>query len=107
MVHRHSEEGYRPASAGIVMKNLVQGEKTTMLRFKLAAGSRLPAHSHPHEQTGFVVRGKGRFTIAGETSVVGAGDSWCIPGGVEHAVEALEDCEVIEVFSPLREAYLA
>jgi quercetin dioxygenase-like cupin family protein len=54
-----------------------------------------------------VVRGKGRFTIAGETSVVGPGDSWCIPGGVEHAVEALEDSEVIEVFSPLREAYLA
>ncbi len=107
MVSIHSEDGYRQAAEGIVMKNLVQGEKTMMLRFKLAAGSRLPAHSHPHEQTGFVVRGKGRFTIAGETSVVGPGDSWCVPGGVEHAVEALEDSEVIEIFSPLREAYLA
>ncbi len=106
MVNRHSEEGYRPAADGIVMKNLVQGERTMMLRFKLAAGSALPPHSHPHEQTGFLVRGKMRFTIGGEVSAVGPGDSWCIPGGVEHAAEALEDSEAVEVFSPLREAYL-
>ncbi len=107
MVTIHSEDGYRQAAEGIVLKNLVQGEKTMMLRFKLAEGSGLPPHRHPHEQTGFMVSGKARFTIAGETSVVGSGDSWCIPGGVEHAVEALEDSEVIEIFSPLREAYLA
>jgi quercetin dioxygenase-like cupin family protein len=106
MVHSYSEEGYRPAADGIVMKNLVQGERTMMLRFKLAAGSELPPHCHPHEQTGFLVTGKMRFTIAGAVAVVGSGDSWCIPGGVEHAVEALEPSEAIEVFSPLREAYL-
>ena len=34
------------------------------------------------------------------------GDSWCLPGGVEHSVVALEDSVVVEVFSPVREDYL-
>ena len=35
-----------------------------------------------------------------------AGDSWCIPSGVEHGAEILEDSVAIEVFSPVREDYL-
>jgi quercetin dioxygenase-like cupin family protein len=31
------------------------------------------------------------------------GDSWCIPGGVEHGAEILEDSVAIEVFSPVRD----
>lgn len=107
MVNTHAEDGYRPVAGGVVMRNLVQGEHTMMLRFRLAKGSRLPPHSHPQEQTGFLVDGALRFTIAGEVSDVRPGDSWCIPGGVEHSVEALVDSEAIEIFSPLREAYLA
>jgi quercetin dioxygenase-like cupin family protein len=34
------------------------------------------------------------------------GDGWNIPGGVSHSVDVLEDCVVIEVFSPVREDYL-
>ena len=66
----------------------------------------LPAHSHPHEQTGFMVSGKLRFKVEDEILEVEPGDSWCIPGGAEHSVDALEDSVVIEVFSPIREDYL-
>jgi quercetin dioxygenase-like cupin family protein len=31
------------------------------------------------------------------------GDSWCIPGGMEHGAEILEDSVAIEVFSPVRD----
>jgi len=34
------------------------------------------------------------------------GDSWCVPSGVAHGAEILEDSVVIEVFSPIREDYL-
>lgn len=91
---------------GIVAKNLVQGAHTMMMRFHLAAGSHLPLHSHPHEQTGYMVAGRMRFTIGPDVSTVGPGDSWCIAGGVEHAVDVLDDSVVIEVFSPLREEYM-
>lgn len=106
MFTRHSDEGYRPLAEGITMKNLVLGDRTMMIRVRLVAGAVLQLHSHPHEQTGVWMSGRGRFTIGGETYNVGPGDSWNIPGGVEHAVEALEESEVIELFAPVREAYL-
>ncbi len=91
---------------GIDLTTLVHGEKTLMGRFKIAKGSAIPAHSHPHEQTGIMISGKVRFNVDGEQMDVEAGDSWCLPGGVEHSAEALEDSIIIEVFSPVREDYL-
>ena len=46
------------------------------------------------------------FTIGDECFEADPGDSWNIPGNVEHNVEVLEDTVVIEVFSPVREDYL-
>lgn len=90
----------------IEMKNLVHGPGTMMVRFRFAAGGGLPPHSHPHEQTGLLLSGRARFTIAGETSEVGPGDAWCVPGGTEHSFMALEESVAVEVFSPVREEYL-
>ena len=92
---------------GVELTTLVHGEKTLMGQFKIAKGSAIPAHSHPHEQTGYLVSGKVRFNADGETMDAEPGDSWCLPGGVEHSAEALEDSIVIEVFSPVREDYLS
>ena len=91
---------------GVQLSTLVHGEKTLMGHFNVAKGAAIPTHSHPHEQTGFMVSGKFRFKIEDEVMESEAGDSWCIPGGVEHGVEALEDSVVIEIFSPVREDYL-
>ena len=91
---------------GIHLTPLVHGEKTLMAKFKVARGAAIPAHSHPHEQTGILISGKLRFNVEGKIKDVETGDSWCLAGGVEHAAEALEDSVIIEVFSPVREDYL-
>ena len=91
---------------GVQLSTLVHGEKTLMGHFNVAKGAAIPTHSHPHEQTGFMVSGRLRFKIEDEIMEAEAGDSWCIPGGAEHVVEALEDSVVIEIFSPVREDYL-
>jgi quercetin dioxygenase-like cupin family protein len=91
---------------GVELTTLVHGDKTLMGQFKLAKGAAIPAHAHPHEQTGIMVYGKLRFKADGKELEVEAGDSWCLPGGVEHSVTALEESVVIEVFSPVREDYL-
>ena len=96
----------RQLMEGISLTTLVHGEKTLMGQFKIARGAAIPAHSHPHEQTGIMISGKVRFNVGGETMDVVTGDSWCLPGGVEHSAEALEDSVVVEVFSPVREDYL-
>ena len=91
---------------GIRYKTLTFGERTSLSEFSLEKGSVIPKHSHPHEQTGYVISGRLLFTIGDERFEAEPGDSWNIPSNVEHSVEVLEDTVVLEVFSPPREDYL-
>lgn len=102
----HGTAGYHDALPGIQKKTLVWGKTTLMAEFLLAAGSILPAHSHPHEQTGYLVRGHMTLTIGEDRFDVVPGDSWNIPSSVEHNAEIHEDSVAIEIFSPVREDYL-
>lgn len=97
---------YRDLLEGVQMQTLVHGEKTLMGRFKLAKGATIPPHKHPHEQTGIIISGKLLFTVEKKELEVATGDSWCLPGGSEHSVVALEDSVVVEIFSPVRNDYL-
>ncbi|MFO7753599.1 MAG: cupin domain-containing protein [Desulfobacteraceae bacterium] len=106
MFEKHSREGYTRVSDGIERKTLVYGENTLLTEFVLKKGHVLPEHSHPHEQTGYLVKGALKLTIGGETFDVKPGDGWCIPGGTEHWAEVLEDSVAVEVFSPVREDFL-
>ena len=106
MFQKHSGKRYTVALEGIEQRTLVYGERTLMAEFLLKKGSRLPYHSHPHEQTGYLVDGRIRLSIGPEENDVMPGDSWCIPSDVEHGAEILEDSVAIEIFSPVREDYL-
>ena len=106
MFQKSSKDGYSPALPGVELKTLVHGDKTLMVEFLLDKGRQLPMHSHPHEQTGYLVNGHIRLTIGAAEYDVMPGDSWCIPCGVEHGAEVVEDSVAIEVFSPVREDYL-
>lgn len=91
---------------GIRVSTLVHGDKTLMTRFLLDAGTTLPMHSHPHEQTGYLLKGRLTMTIDGAEHDFEPGDSWCIAGGVEHGAIVHETALAIEIFSPVREDYL-
>jgi quercetin dioxygenase-like cupin family protein len=106
MFSQSSNNGYKQALPGIKIKTLVYGQKTLLTEFRMEKGSALPKHSHPHEQTGYLIKGKVALTIGAETFNAGPGDSWCIPGDTEHSAAILEDSVAIEVFSPVREDYL-
>ena len=106
MFTQHGTGKKRNMLDGIDMTTLAWGEKTIMVRFDLQKDSELPSHHHVYEQTGFLVSGRIRLTIAGETFEVAAGDSWCIPSDAPHEAVAVEDSVALEIFSPLREDYL-
>ncbi|MBT6615995.1 MAG: cupin domain-containing protein, partial [Deltaproteobacteria bacterium] len=63
-------------------------------------------HEHPHEQIGYLVSGRLDLTIGDQVFQVKPGDSWCIPGGVQHGATLIDDSIAIEIFSPVREDYL-
>jgi quercetin dioxygenase-like cupin family protein len=106
MFVKRSPHNYIDALPGIKRKTLVYGEKTMLTEFLLEKGSDLIAHSHEQEQTGYLVKGKMVLTIGDEVCQVEPGDSWTIPGGIEHGAKVLEDSVAVEVFSPLRADYL-
>jgi quercetin dioxygenase-like cupin family protein len=102
MFTTRTTDGYVTAAPGVELRTLVHGEHTLMAEFRLRGGHVLPAHAHPHEQTGYLVSGRIRLRIGSELHEVAPGDSWCVPGGVEHEAELLEDSVAVEVWSPVR-----
>jgi quercetin dioxygenase-like cupin family protein len=102
----HAEDGYVAAATGMTRRTLSYGAGMLMVEFRLVAGHELAAHRHRHEQTGYLVGGRLRLRIGGEEYEVGPGDSWSIPGDVEHEATALDDSVAVEVFTPLREDLL-
>jgi quercetin dioxygenase-like cupin family protein len=106
MFASHAPRGYRSPLPGIEFKTLVHGERTLLAEFRLTRGSVLPHHSHPHEQTGYLVSGRLRLSIDSEEFDVRPGDGWCIPADATHGATVLEDAVAIEVFAPVREDYL-
>jgi quercetin dioxygenase-like cupin family protein len=85
----------------------VAGRELMLSYVTLEPGSVVLPHSHHHEQLGILISGKLEFTIGSETRLLGPGDQWKIPGGVEHSVRAVDGPAVaIDVFHPIREDYL-
>jgi quercetin dioxygenase-like cupin family protein len=90
---------------GVVVRTF-WGEQMLVSQVDLAPAAIVPAHSHPHEQFGMVLRGEMQITIAGEARTVQTGAIYIIPGDALHSVIAgAEGAQLIEAFSPVREEY--
>lgn len=107
MFNKTDPRGYRQLVEKISMKPLIHGDNTLMCEFRLEQGAQLPRHSHPHEQTGYLISGRMDLTIGDQEFTAQTGDSWCISGGTEHQAVVLENTLVVEVFSPVRDDYLS
>jgi len=65
-----------------------------------------PIHTHPNEQSGYVISGKYKIIIDNIEYLICQGDSYTIPRDVEHSIVIIEPGEVLDVFSPPRNDYL-
>jgi len=90
---------------GVVRRTLTAGDRMMLVEVTLEDGAIVPTHTHPHEQTGYLVSGRMLFELGAETRELGPGDCWLAPSGEPHQVTALEPCVVVDIFSPPREEY--
>lgn len=74
--------------------------------FEFKKGSIGYLHHHPHKQVGFLVNGSFEVTINREKKILKAGDAYLTLPDIEHAVVALEESVLIDVFTPYREDFL-
>jgi quercetin dioxygenase-like cupin family protein len=106
MFGKHSDSGFAEVLPGISIKTICRGSSTLMTEFRLKKDSLLSEHSHPNEQTGYLVSGRMKLYIGGIGRDLEPGDSWCVASDLPHRAEIFEDSVAIEIFSPVRADYL-
>ena len=85
---------------------LATGEKSMVTKMNYKIGDIVPLHSHPNEQSGYVISGKYRIIYQEIDEILTAGDSYSIPENIPHSWEVIEAGEAIDVFTPPRQDYL-
>ena len=110
MKHVKNEEApsFTPLE-GVEMYLIGDGDNLTLIKMYIQPGSVFPDHSHPNEQVGTCMEGKGTLTIGGVPVDVKPGVTWVIPTDVEHKFVAKGSVPVViyEAWSPPRLDYRA
>lgn len=104
-IARWAEAGPVEAVPGLTRRTLGTTDGMMLVEWRAEAGVGLPAHSHPHEQVGYCVSGEVVITIGGREAHCEPGDSWAVPGGVEHSAVFPVASIVVDIFAPPREDY--
>mgnify|MGYP001825958773 FL=1 len=84
---------------------MIHGETMTLAFWEVEKGAAVPEHSHINEQIMHVLEGDFEFKVAGVTKTYGPGDLVIIPPNIPHSGKALTPCKLMDIFSPVREAY--
>lgn len=91
---------------GVSRKILASGGKMMTVEVRFEKGAIGSPHSHPHEQIGYVLKGRFEATVGDHTAIIEVGDTYYVPPDVVHGVVALEDGMLLDVFTPQREDFL-
>ena len=100
------EQAKKKIFKGVSLDVLAVGEKSMVAKMNYVEGNYATTHSHPNEQSGYVISGKYRLRTETLDVELNPGDSYSIPENVSHSFEVIEGGEVIDVFTPIREDYL-
>jgi quercetin dioxygenase-like cupin family protein len=74
---------------------VVRGQSIEVMQMNWRAGDSARPHQHPEEQAIYVVSGRMRMTVGGETYEVGPGEVSYHPSNVLHGALAVEDTVAI------------
>jgi quercetin dioxygenase-like cupin family protein len=91
----------------MMSQKIVAGAHQMIAQTYLKQGALVPLHRHASEQVTYVLQGAVRVVVDGEETIVREGEVLVIPANRPHQAEALEDTFELDVFSPIREDWLA
>ena len=100
------EDAHKRTFYGVDFVLLAHGPKSMVTKMQYKEGDNVPSHSHPNEQSGYVLSGKYQITFADFDQVLEAGDTYSIPANVKHSFEIIIPGEVVDFFTPPRQDYL-
>ena len=87
-------------------KYLVAGKRVSMRLWVQEPGGKLKSPTErEYETVGYVVSGRARLELEGQTLQLKAGDSWLVPAGAEHHYTILESFTAVEATAPPAEVH--
>ena len=100
------EDRPQDSPAPQVLRRRIMGEKAMLSEMTMEKGCEAPVHAHENEQ--FIVMLSGKLQVilgdaegGGEREVIlEAGEVMHLPPNVPHGGRALEDCRLLDIFSP-------
>jgi len=90
-----------------ISRRVLSGKQGMIVWWSIKAGAHAAAHKHAHEQIVWMLKGRMDFRIGEERHSMVAGDVAVVPSGVEHEGFFPEDTEVVDMFAPPREDFIA
>jgi len=91
---------------GVNFDVLAIGQKSMVTKMNFEIGDSVPFHSHPNEQSGYVILGKYLLKLQENSHILTEGDTYAIPENTEQALEVIEKGNIIDFFTPPRQDYL-
>lgn len=92
----------------MVSREILSSTGSLMLvRVNLAEGFNGDVDQHPQEQISYIEKGAVEFEVDGKKRVLRKGDTQYIPSNIKHQVKVLEECVILDIFTPLRQDLLA
>ena len=103
-VYRLAELPQDRPMAGIGRRRII-GERVMVSEIEIDKGCKVPPHAHANEQLVVLLQGRLQFDVGTSDGgsrrvLLEAGDVLLLPAHVRHGGEAIEDCRVLDIFSP-------
>ena len=99
--------GWEHMAPGVRRQVLGHGSDLMIVRVEFERDGVGALHHHPHRQATHIVHGRFEVTVGDDTTELGAGDCFYAEANVPHGVRAVEGGVLLDVFTPIREDFLA
>jgi quercetin dioxygenase-like cupin family protein len=77
-----------------------------MVRVELPEGFKGDTDQHPEEQLSYIEKGIVEFEVNGDKKIISEGEVLHIPSNVIHRVKVIQNCVILDVFTPVRKDLL-
>lgn len=98
---------WEEVAPGMKRKIMSYDDHLMLVKVEFEAGAVGAAHQHFHSQTSYVVAGEFEVTIGGQSSILRTGDVFYVEPNILHGAVALTDGVLLDIFSPIREDFMA
>ncbi|RKL66098.1 cupin [Salipaludibacillus neizhouensis] len=91
----------------MVKREVLSSEGSLMVvKVQIKKGFEGDTDQHPEEQLSYIEKGQVEFEVSGKKNILSASETQYIPSNEKHRVRVIEDCVIIDIFTPIRQDLL-